>query len=419
MAEVVPFKGVLYNIPRISEITGDELFAPPYDLITPEYQDELYNKSPYNIVRIDFGKEFQNDNGNENKYTRAKAHLEKWLKEKVLIISEQPCFYAYEISYKIRDEDKKLRGFLGLVRLEDLGKGNIYPHECTHSKPKKDRLSLLRVCDANVSPIFSLYNSREKKASAILSDICKTIPRIEANDINGSIHRLWVIKETEQINSIRKELEDKAIYIADGHHRYETALDYQKEILEKEGLSNNMRPCDHVLMFLANMSDEGLTILPTHRLVKNIPGDFLKLLSAYFEVEKVSGISNVADTIANRRNTLGFYKGDADGWYVLHYKDKDLMDIPHALRILEVTILHELILKKLIHADDVAYEMDIDKSIQLVKEKQFDAVFFLNPTRVEDVENVALACLRMPPKSTFFYPKLLSGIVLNIFKNTF
>jgi len=162
MAEVVPFKGVLYNVPLASKTSGEDLLAPPYDIITPENLEELYNKSPYNIIRIDFGKTFPEDTDQGNRYTRAKENLDKWLQEGILITSKEPCFYSYEISYTMDNKEKRLSGFLGLVRLEELGKGNIHPHEYTHSKPKKDRLNLMRLCSANISPIFSLYNSKEK-----------------------------------------------------------------------------------------------------------------------------------------------------------------------------------------------------------------------------------------------------------------
>jgi uncharacterized protein (DUF1015 family) len=419
MAEVIPFKGVLYNVPNISDVSGEDLLAPPYDIISPEYLDELYNRSPYNIVRVDFGRILQEDNGNENKYTRARAYLERWLKEQVLISTEQPYFYSYEVSYNIKGQEKTLRGFLGLVRLEELGKGNIYPHECTHSKPKKDRLALLRMCDANISPIFSLYNSPERKTSSILSYINRTDPYLEARDFNGSVHRLWKITDREKISIMKEELKEKAIFIADGHHRYETAFEYQNEMREKEGLSESPRPYDYVLMFLANMSDEGLTILPTHRLVQKIPEDAIDRLSDYFEVRKISGSFNIEETMANKRRILGFYKGDSDGWYILKCKGDGLSDIPLSLRNLEVTILHELVLKKTLNVREVEYEMDISKSMQLVRDKKFEAVFFVNPTLVEDVEKIALAFTRMPPKSTYFYPKLLTGMVLNIFKNSF
>ena len=150
MAEIVPFKGVLYNM---SKVSGEDVIAPPYDIIAPEYKEKLYSKSPYNSVRIDFGKELEGDNDSHNKYTRASGYLNSWLKDGILHGSKAPAFYGYEIEYRVKDSRKKLRGFFSLVRLEELGRG-VYPHECTHSKPKADRLNLLRTCRANISPIF-------------------------------------------------------------------------------------------------------------------------------------------------------------------------------------------------------------------------------------------------------------------------
>lgn len=417
MAEVVPFKGVLFNVPQISKVSGEDLLAPPYDIITPEYKEALYKNSPYNIVRIDFGKDLPGDNGLENKYTRAQKFLTDWLKERVLITSPTPCFYSYEVSYEIHGGKQTLRGFLGLVRLEELGQGNIHPHECTHSTPKKDRLDLMRICGANISPIFSLYNSPEKRTSSLLSGINKTRPYIEANDSDGSVHRLWAIQDSDAIDSIKKELEGKAIFIADGHHRYETALEYRKEMREKDGAAGSIQPYDYVLMFLANMSDEGLTILPAHRLTKKIPSDALDRLSSDFEIREISGNFDITGSIAGERDVFGLYKG-GDSWYKLSYRGEGIAGAPPALKDLDVTILHDLIFRQLDINDDIAYEMDVRKCIGLVKESNFKAAFFLNPTRVEDVERVALASLRMPPKSTYFYPKLLTGLVLNIFKNT-
>lgn len=414
MAEVVPFKGVLFNVPQISKASGEDLLAPPYDIITPEYKETLYKKSPYNIVRIDFGKELPGDDSTENKYTRAQKLLDTWLKDGIFITSQTPCFYSYELSYKRHGKEQKLRGFLGLVRLEELGKGNIHPHECTHSKPKKDRLDLMRICGANISPIFSLYNSPGKKTSSVLADINKTQPYIDAKDSDGSVHRLWAIQDGNTINLIKNELEGKAIFIADGHHRYETALEYQKEMREKNRMDDSAKPYDYVLMFLANMSDEGLTILPTHRLVKTIPPDVLDKLSSEFDIQIISGSFAIADSIAGKRDVFGLYKG-GDSWYKLSYRGEGIPEEAPALKDLDVTILHELIFKILGINDGIFYEMDVNKCINLVKENYFKAAFFLNPTQVEDVERVALASLRMPPKSTYFYPKLLTGLVLNIF----
>ncbi|MEJ2696884.1 MAG: DUF1015 domain-containing protein [Candidatus Sulfobium sp.] len=419
MAEVVPFRGVLYNTGSPSLSSGEGLVAPPYDIITPEYREELYNSSPYNIVRVDFGKEFGDDTGVNNRYTRAKAFLDAWMREGVLMRSEGPRFYSYEISYTIYGRERTLRGFLGLVRLEELGKGSIHPHECTHSKPKKDRLDLMRASGANISPIFALYSSREKGISGVLADVDRKPPYIEARDLDGSVHRLREISDPVALETIRAELTDRPVFIADGHHRYETALEYRREMREKEGTSESPRPYDYVMMFMSNMSEEGLTILPTHRLVKKVPADCMKQLSAHFEIEEAAGDFRIADTLAGRRRVIGFYKGDADKWYILTYKGGFISDVPSVLAELDVSVLHELVLGKLFHPDGIAYEMDIGKCLEMVRSGEFGAAFFLNPTQVSEVEKVALASLRMPPKSTYFYPKLMTGLVLNVFKNTF
>ncbi len=417
MAEVVPFKGVLYNVSKLSSVSGEDLLAPPYDIITPEYREELYRRSPYNVVRIDFGKESGDDNEGENRYTRAKAFLEDWMKEGVLTRSKEPCFYSYEISYRIDNSERKLRGFLGLVRLEELGKGNIHPHEYTHSKPKKDRLSLMKICGANISPIFSLYRG-DGRTGAVLATVNEAAPYIEAKDLDGSVHRLWEISDMSVVETMKKELADKAIFIADGHHRYETALEYQREMRMKESRPGKPKPHDYVLMFLADMAGEGLTILPTHRLVKNMPADCLELLSNDFRIEEMKKDVDIVGAISGRRDTYGLYTG-GDMWYRLSYKGEGIHGVPPALKDLDVTILHDLIFKQLLDIEHVSYEMDAEKCIELVRGGSYRAAFFLNPTRVEDVENVALASLRMPPKSTYFYPKLLTGLVLNIFNNTF
>ena len=398
--------------------SGEDLLAPPYDIITPEYKEELYRKSPYNVVRVDFGKELEGDDATSNRYARARSFLDEWMREGVLITSERPCFYSYEISYTIKREEKTLRGFLGLVRLEELGKGNIHPHEYTHSKPKKDRLSLMRICGANISPIFSLYRSGEGRTGAALAKVNNGTSYIEAGDPDGSVHRLWEIKDMKTIETIQKELADKAIFIADGHHRYETALEYQREMRMKEGLSEGPKPYDYVLMFLADMADEGLTILPTHRLVKNMPTDALELLSNDFEVEEMRSGFDIPGAISGKRDTYGLYTG-GDTWYRLSYKGEGIHGVSPALRDLDVTVLHDLIFKQLLDIDHVSYEMDIEKCLQAVRDGAFEAAFFLRPTLVEDVEKVALASLRMPPKSTYFYPKLMTGMVLNIFKYSF
>jgi len=419
MAEIVPFRGILYNV---SKVSMEDVLAPPYDIITPEYKEELYRKSPYNIVRIDFGKEQPEDSETDNRYTRARRYLESWINDKILIRSEKPSFYIYEMSYRINEGKKRLLGFLGLVKLEELGKGSIHPHECTYSNPKQDRLNLLRSCEANISPIFSLYKSAEKQLSTILSRIAMTNPYIESKDAAGAVHRLWQIDERKDIEVIKKELEDKVIFIADGHHRYETALEYKKEMDRKRTsrcesipTSTGTEPFDYVLMFLANMLDDGLTILPAHRLVKDISGDVSKVLSEHFDFEPVKANFDIAKIISGRRRVFGFFKDRDEVWYILKYKEGNLSEVHPDLREIDVIILHELVLRKIVEVTDIGYEMDINKALDKVRSGQFDAAFFLNPTKVEDVEKAALSSVRMPPKSTYFYPKLLTGVVINSF----
>jgi len=411
MAKIIPFRGILYNV---SKVSMEDVMAPPYDIITPEYREALYMQSPYNIVKIDFGKEETGDNETKNKYTRARGYLDAWIEEGIFIRSEKPSLYVYEMSYTIHDVKKRLLGFLCLVKLEELGKGSIYPHECTHSKPKQDRLNLMRSCQANTSPIFSLYKSQERGISNILSKIFGTKPYIESADISGDTHRLWQIDDTNHIEIIKKELEDKAIFIADGHHRYETAFEFYKEMSAKDASTTN-RPFDHVLMFLANMLDEGITILPTHRLFKEIPKDLNKMLSEYFDITAVHNDFDIRKGLSGKSHVFGFFQKGSDMWHILTYKGGNLSEIHPDLRDISVIILHELVLKKILHTSEIGYEMDVNRALDKVKSGEFSAAFFLNPTKVEDVEKSALSSVRMPPKSTYFYPKLLTGLVINKF----
>jgi uncharacterized protein (DUF1015 family) len=409
MAKIIPFRGILYNVSRVSM---EDVLAPPYDIITPEYREALYMQSPYNIVRIDFGKEKSGDTEKDNKYIRANTYLTEWLKEGVFMRSGKPSFYAYEMSYTIHGIRKRLVGFLGLVKLEELGKGSIYPHECTHAKPKQDRLNLMRACEANTSPIFSLYKSSDGGISDILTQISSKKPSIESADISGDTHRLWQIDDPGAIESITREIAGKDVFIADGHHRYETAFEFSREMSEKQNPTND-RPFDHVLMFLANMLDEGITILPTHRLLKDIPAHMDHMLAEYFDIEPADNTFDIRKRLSGRSRVFGFFRKGSDVWHILTYKGGSLSEIHPDLREIDVMVLHELILSKILHTSEIGYEMDIGRALDKVKNGEYSAAFFLNPTRVEDVEKSALSSVRMPPKSTYFYPKLLTGLVIN------
>lgn len=410
MAEIIPFRGLLYNTDTVS--IGDVL-APPYDVISPEFREELYQRSPYNIVKIDFGREFPEDTAKSNKYDRAKKYLDAWTNEGILIRSALPSFYAYEMSYQVDGMNKKLLGFLGLVKLEELGKGMIYPHECTYSKPKQDRLNLLRTCEANISPIFSLYKSYNRRVSETLKEYTQATPYLEAPDSGGCMHRLWEIHDTGAIEAIQKEFAGNLVFIADGHHRYETSFEFHREMSRARNGHQGIRPYDYVMMFLVDMLDDGITILPTHRLVPEIPDDIENMLARYFEIESLHLDVDIRKNLEGKHDSFGFYRNGSSTWMLLTYKGGNLAEVPSNLRDVDVFILHELILKKICHATEIGYEMDFRHTLKKVQGGQYHAAFFLNPTKVTDVEKAAISSMRMPPKSTYFYPKLLTGLVLH------
>ncbi len=414
MPNVIPFRGLLFNRDKVS---GDNVVAPPYDVISPEYKEVLYTKSPYNIVRIDFGKELPEDTKESNKYTRAKALLDQWTREKILVKDREPAFYAYEMDYNVMGKNKRLKGIFALVKIVELGNG-VYPHEMTHAKPKADRLDLMRYCEANISPIYSIYNSPERLTSKVLDAIRKE-PYLTAKDADGAVHRLFKIADKVKTGLISKDLLDKAIFIADGHHRYEVALEFKKEMDQKTRRTDDEpRPWDYVLMFLANMSDEGITILPTHRMVKGIADNvsILEKLKPDFKMRELPLAADITSQIFSEgEHTFGLFLKADQKWHVLTYMGGKLKDLHPALNNLDVVVLHELILKRDLGITEVAYEMDVIEAMRKVHRGDFDAVFFLNPTGVGAIELVASANLRMPPKSTYFYPKLLTGMVINKF----
>ncbi len=426
-AEIIPFKGVLYN-PQKVDITS--VTAPPYDIVSPEFKEVLYRRSPYNIIRIDFGKDNDGDNEKENRYTRAAKLLDDWLKKKIFVKDTRPSFYCYEINYN----KKTLRGFLGAVKIEDLGMGKIHPHEMTYSKPKTDRLNILRFCRANVSPIFSLYCSEKRLTSSILERVVKGKPFIEAENGDGFTHRLWQISDGTSIETIKKELSGKDIFIADGHHRYETALEFRNEMDKKGLLKTGKEPFNYVMMLLINMEDDGLTILPTHRLAKigkrkGIKGVRYKdlshalkdLLRQHFDIKTIhfdrateeKAKQDMFKAMQRRKHSFGLFIKGEKVFHVLRFKGSySVIDSHPSLRNIDVTILHKLIFEKLLCIDKFEYEIDAKLVIKKLNNNAFHAAFFLNPTKVHDVRAVALAGQRMPPKSTYFYPKLLTGMVI-------
>ena len=415
MADVMPFRGICYDPGKVK---ADAVMAPPYDVIDPEQLQSLYGRSPYNIARVDAGEQLPGDTAEENKYTRAAALLREWLDSGVLREAGNPCLYAYEVRYAVDGKRKELRGVFAQVRLEPFGSGSIHPHECTHPKARNDRLSLLSATGMNTSPVFSFYENHNSRTSTLLDRLSTggTPPYLEAADADGFLHRLWVIDNPEETAAFQADLDGKAVFIADGHHRYETALEYQRvRRLAGHGGGKShpaeAAPFDYVLMFLANMADGGLTVLPTHRLVR---GGFAQkipeCLGEHFEVEEVPAGADILKSIRGMKNAFGIYTRGRR--YKAVYDGSSLADFHPVLRELDVVILHEFLINRLMGSPAVAYEMDIHAAVRQVDRGLWDAAFFLNPTSINEIMEVALSGQRMPPKSTYFYPKVMTGFVM-------
>ncbi|MDH5542018.1 MAG: DUF1015 domain-containing protein [Nitrospinota bacterium] len=422
---IKPFRGLRYNFDMAGK--PETLLAPPYDVISPAQQDELYKLNEYNIVRLILGKEFDTDTPNNNRYTRSAADLESWLKKEILKRDETEAIYVYAQSYEVEGTKKTRIGFVARKILEDFG-GSIVPHEKTLAGPKADRLNLTRACRCNFSQIFGLYTDKEKKSDALLSEISSTAPDITTTTNDGLTHSLWGVTDTNWISRLASIVSGKSILIADGHHRYETALNYYKEMVAKGEATEDVK---YVMMYFTNTESEGLTILPTHRLIFNLKNfnldDFLKKLESEFSIEKISSQNgnrnDDAETGLSEKMALsphgvfGLYSGNGN-YHFLKYKGKASSD---PLDELDVGILHNKILeahlgigqKELAAQSNVKYSQEIQKTAEKVDSEGFQLAFFLNPTPVEHMQKVTSAGLKMPQKSTYFYPKLVSGLVIN------
>ncbi|MCX8034140.1 MAG: DUF1015 domain-containing protein [Thermodesulfovibrio sp.] len=407
MAILKPFKGILYNSKKVK---ADDVVCPPYDIISDELRDELYRKSPFNIVRIDYGK---NDESSD-KYALAKFFFHKWLKEEILIQDETQCFYGYEVNYRYKNKDKILRGLIALVKLEELG-DFVYPHEQTYSKPKADRLNLMRACMANTSLIFTIYRSKEKLTSKILEELENLY--IQAKDLDGNIHSIYKISDETKIKDIIEEFKGKPLFIADGHHRYEVALDFKRE-MESLYPEAEDAPWNYVLMFLSNIEDNGYLILPTHRLLSTpYPVKEVIINSQNFTIKQLDeNFTDIEELVENEEPlSFGVYLNDKK-WYLIKYIGPSLDYLPEELRNLDVSVLEEAVLKALFPQREICYDINIKKAMKLIDENKCDAIFVLRSTKVEDIERVAFKGIRMPPKSTYFYPKLLTGMIINSLK---
>ena len=431
MVEINSFNGLMYNPKKIKKL--DYITSPPYDIITEEMQTKLYEKHPQNFVRLILGKQYPTDSENDNRYTRAKALYESWLKDTTLIRSDKPAIYPYKIEYKSNGHTKTLNGFFAILKLDPEYK-KVKAHEKTLSKPKADRLNLMRACHTNFEPIQLLFIDKE---DSIRKKIDSTItqPVIDVTGYDGFNHKLWKIDNENIINLIKDEFQDKILFIADGHHRYQTAIDYAKEMREKTGNTNENASFNYRLAVLVNIFDEGLSILPTHRLIKKTDvqiDSLLKKLEEYFDIKektidsRFKNADEISKNIMNdlktdRQHKLAMYiKGK---YYILTLKDEKIMDSfakdhSKTWRTLDVSILHKIVLEHFIginqdNLEDYVKYTKVDwEAIKLVDEGKYNISFLMNATKIQELKAIAGAGEHMPQKSTYFLPKMLSGLVM-------
>jgi uncharacterized protein (DUF1015 family) len=419
MAEIKPFRALRYTA-KAGDIAT--LTCPPYDIISEEERLAYLKENPYNVVRLELPK-------GDDPYDEAGKTLKDWLSEGILRRDTNPGLYLYEEEFEAYGVRKKVKGIICLVKLEEFSKGIILPHEETLSKAKEDRFRLMEATGCNFSQIYSLYMDEAHTTGARIDALSSGRPRYEFSD--GAVtHRFWIVNDPEVIRAICADFENRKLYIADGHHRYETALNYR----------NRRRECgtatggeDYVMMMLVDMEHDGLVVFPTHRLIRGVNGfDAEKLLAScaeQFEVTPEEDIGTIEpklnDLYSQGKKAFACYTG-GDRWTMLVLKDPGVMKsvLPEksdAYRGLDVSVLHSLILEKHLGIDrenmakqtNLTYTRSFAEAVDSVRKGESQCAFILNPTRVTEIRDVAAAGEKMPQKSTYFYPKLITGLAMN------
>ncbi|MGQ9454847.1 MAG: DUF1015 domain-containing protein [Armatimonadota bacterium] len=424
MAEIKPFKGVRYNRQIIDDLS--KVVCPPYDVISPEDQIYYHALHPYNYIRLVLGEDFETDTEHENRFTRAARHLNEWLSKGILIQDSEPAIYVYAQEFSLESKKRTVRGFTCAVRLHEYSEGIILPHENTLAKPKTQLIQLMRATRANLDSVYGLYDDEDGTVESILQELTACEPAAEAIDKDGVKHTLWLLTDQSRISTIGASLRDRPIAIADGHHRYETSLAYRKECRSREPVTKEL-PCDYTLMTLVNVRQDDLTVFPTHRVVKGLAPDILsnfeKELSSLFVIEP-SSVHTLLNDMRSRQ-ALGMYVADRAVTLKAKPDSYDLITGSNASRRLELNVLHKLILDRILGIDEeklrnqthIYYTRDLDEAIRLVQSGAAQIAFLLNNIDVKSVLDIATAGERMPQKATYFYPKLISGLVARILRD--
>ena len=432
MVDVSPFRGWRYDVSQVGDLS--DVITPPYDVIDSKFQDQLYKKHPCNFIRLELNRSEPADPDANAKYARAAGFLKHWMLDGVLLQEPEDAIYVYSQEFKWEGNTYLRSGFLARVRLEEFGTGNVFPHEQTLSGPKLDRLLLIRATNANLSPIFGLYPDETASVQNVLDDVCLALTPSMATDHLGVIHRLWVVKDHSVIGKVKAGLKDKPVFIADGHHRYETALNYRRELEAAGKLGDELSAANFVMMHFVGMQDPGLQILPTHRLVSGLPADLsseqvIKALEPYCEIEVIGKGDKAAEETwglmeaDGGQDVFGFGTASDDNWLFVRVTDESPMsklaaEHSEEWQSLGVSLLHKLLLEELIFKQvggepKFEYVHRLDETTTALHAKSHQLGCLVAPATIEHVRDIAASRETMPPKSTYFYPKLLSGLVVH------
>jgi uncharacterized protein (DUF1015 family) len=440
MLTISPFKGLTYNYLERKDLS--QLVAPPYDVISPEEQKAYYQADPHNVIRLILGEKRTGDSDWDNRYTRAADTFQRWQSKRELIRSPQPCLYLTAMTYD-PGNGMAMRtrwGIIALVRIEDEGSGVILPHERTFSAHKEDRLKLYRACGAQFSQIFSLYDDPENVVLNACRASADLTPQMDFQLADGTRHCLWMLEDRLLFKKVADAMKTKAIFIADGHHRYETSRNYRNILRARHGRRPANKSYEFVMMYLSNMRDKGLTILPSHRMVKRVAGfeadAFLEKAGRYFDIkpfpvspEHMAGdyedFKNDLSESGEKGTAFTFFHHGSDRAFLMSLKkgahEEMGEDLHESLKQLDVVVLSRLVFQRCLgftqeglDDDEIFhYQSDTPQALSSVASGAYQMMFMLNATKIEHVTEVAENGLVMPRKSTYFYPKVLTGLVFN------
>jgi len=439
MAEIIPFRGILYNTNKINKLA--DVVAPPFDVISEQEQNQFHESHPQNIIKLTLGKTFENDTRTNNRYTRSADCFNNWLSEGIIETDKEPAFYLTLMEFFFENKRVTRYGLIALIRLEPFEKGIVLPHEMTFSNIKSERLELMKACHANFSPIFSLYSDDENSILDRLKDISlERTPDHVFSDNIGQKHRLWRITDSSVHRHVSETLRDKAIFIADGHHRYETALNYRNWLSAGNPDFNGGHPSNYVMMYLCSMEDSGLVILPAHRMLNQVPAEtrasLIDKAKDYFDIITIpykddhhkEGLTQFISILKSNtsKNCIGVFIKSCPELNLLTLKPGIMEqmfgdELPEVIRNIDVTVLTRLIFMEILGFDQarldneklIAYSSVAEEAIDAVAAGRHDMVFILNPTKIQQVRDIAEAGLIMPRKATYFFPKVITGQVIN------